>query len=176
MNVKNLWNQAAERYSRLIDVGNGTYHNHLVPAVLDIVCSKGNQIRVLDVGCGEGYLTNQISKRGCEVVGVDISGELIKLAKQKYQNLNFFEVNASMISEKIRGKFEVIVSNFSVHDMKEEDFKLFLYEAKKKLNKDGLLVFSLPHPCFYNKSSLEYFQNSKKCVEITDYINHQEFK
>ena len=152
MNVKNLWDQVAERYSKLIDAGDGTYHKYLVPAVLDIVCSKGSQTKVLDVGCGEGYLTDQISKRGCEVVGVDISGELIKLARQKYQNLNFFEANASMISEKIKSKFEVIVSNFAVHDMREEDFKLFLYEAKKKLKKNGDRGLSSRHESTFSLS------------------------
>ncbi|MBA2116425.1 bifunctional 2-polyprenyl-6-hydroxyphenol methylase/3-demethylubiquinol 3-O-methyltransferase UbiG [Bremerella alba] len=37
--------------------------------------------RVLDVGCGGGFLTEEFAKRGCEVVGVDPSAESIEVAR-----------------------------------------------------------------------------------------------
>ena len=46
--------------------------------------------RVLDIGCGDGALTSRLSGDSREVVGLDISGEAIKLAKRfKRENLTF---------------------------------------------------------------------------------------
>jgi ubiquinone/menaquinone biosynthesis C-methylase UbiE len=38
---------------------------------------------VLDVGCGSGQLSLPLAKRGYEVLGIDISAEMIKLAQSK---------------------------------------------------------------------------------------------
>ena len=132
--VEKLWDRGAVKYSELID-GGGTHHECLTPILLNIVCQKEKQVRVLDVGCGEGYLTHRMSICGHKVVGVDISGELIKLAKQKYPQLNFIKASASTISTKVKGRFDIIISNFAVHDMEDGVLKLFLLETKKILKK-----------------------------------------
>jgi 2-polyprenyl-3-methyl-5-hydroxy-6-metoxy-1,4-benzoquinol methylase len=46
--------------------------------------------RVLDIGCGDGTLTSQLSKNSREVIGLDISAEAIKLARRhERENLKF---------------------------------------------------------------------------------------
>lgn len=46
--------------------------------------------RVLDIGCGNGALTSQLSKDSREVIGLDISTKAIKLAKKhERRNLTF---------------------------------------------------------------------------------------
>ena len=36
--------------------------------------------RILDLGCGDGVLTQKLVEAGCEVVGVDASAEMIRAA------------------------------------------------------------------------------------------------
>ncbi len=45
--------------------------------------------RILDLGCGTGHLTEQISERGAEVVGLDSSAAMIGQARQNYPKLKF---------------------------------------------------------------------------------------
>jgi 2-polyprenyl-3-methyl-5-hydroxy-6-metoxy-1,4-benzoquinol methylase len=53
-----------------------------------IVLAPGG--RVLDIGCGDGALTSQLSKNSREVIGLDISLEAIKRAKEhERENLMF---------------------------------------------------------------------------------------
>lgn len=45
---------------------------------------KGRRPRILEVGCGLGYLTYSIAKRGHDVLGIDISREAIEQATKRY--------------------------------------------------------------------------------------------
>jgi 2-polyprenyl-3-methyl-5-hydroxy-6-metoxy-1,4-benzoquinol methylase len=47
-------------------------------ALLDLLGPVAG-LRVLDAACGHGRITRELARRGADVVGIDISGNLIKL-------------------------------------------------------------------------------------------------
>ena len=51
--------------------------------------------KILDLGCGTGYLANLIAESGADVTGIDSSEEMINLAKQNYPTLKFELMNAA---------------------------------------------------------------------------------
>ena len=51
--------------------------------------------RILDLGCGTGELTFEISESGAEVVGMDNSPEMISKAKATYPHLQFERKDAT---------------------------------------------------------------------------------
>ena len=50
---------------------------------------KGLQGNLLDVACGTGDMAVSLAERGCKVTGVDISEEMLAIAKQKTASANF---------------------------------------------------------------------------------------
>ncbi len=46
-------------------------------------------LRVLDVGCGEGWFSDALSAAGCAVVGVDVAAEAVRRARARYPELEF---------------------------------------------------------------------------------------
>ncbi len=48
--------------------------------MLDLLAPKRGE-RVLDLGCGDGVLTLEISHFGCDVVGIDASREMVEAAR-----------------------------------------------------------------------------------------------
>ncbi len=53
---------------------------------------------VLDISCGEGYYTDYLRRKtGAQVMGFDISKEMIKLAAKKYREVTFFVANIARI-------------------------------------------------------------------------------
>ncbi len=69
--------------------------------------------RVLDLGCGTGQLTQQISRLGASVVGVDQSREMLSFAKKSYPNIDFIQKNILELS--FREEFDAVFSNAVFH-------------------------------------------------------------
>ncbi|MBL3658628.1 class I SAM-dependent methyltransferase [Fulvivirga sediminis] len=72
--------------------------------------------RILDVGCGTGELTYEISKLGAEVKGIDLSEDMIKRAKEKYPNVPFSTKDAAHFH--FKHAFDAIFSNAALHWVK----------------------------------------------------------
>ena len=75
--------------------------------------------RILDLGCGTGYLTNLIANSGAEVIGMDNSQEMIAKAKAEYPNLDFQFHSATDFQ--FRKPFEAVFSNAVLHWVLEKE-------------------------------------------------------
>src|SRR5436305_4803923 len=63
--------------------------NHpLFAQVLDRL-GVGPHTRLLDIGCGSGYAAQMASERGASVTGIDITPELIEIARERLPGANF---------------------------------------------------------------------------------------
>ena len=54
----------------------------------------GPGARVIDMGCGSGAFTGLLAAHGYKACGLDISPELIRLARRKFPDIDFFEGDA----------------------------------------------------------------------------------
>ena len=86
------------------------------PMVFEMCQKHVNGARVLDVGCGEGYVSRSLLSMGAsKVVGIDVSQEMIEKANlQKGPNEHYYKADASDLREVLRQNNvvgnEVIVS------------------------------------------------------------------
>ena len=74
-----------------------------------------SQKSVLDLACGEGFYTRRIKRKGAgPVVGVDISREMIRLAKQQEQNhpIGVDYVLGDVMTLGSIGKFDLVVAAY----------------------------------------------------------------
>jgi len=84
---------------------------------------------VLDIGCGNGFVSYDISKKAKTVIGVDMNKKNIGKAKVDFANNNISYINADATTYDFREKFDVIVlSNVLEHI---EDRISFLEKIKK---------------------------------------------
>lgn len=74
---------------------------------------SGNE-SILDIGCGDGKITNYLSEHTCgEVVGVDLSAEMIIYAQTMFQNPRFVQMDARRLE--FEERFDVVFSNAALH-------------------------------------------------------------
>jgi trans-aconitate methyltransferase len=88
--------------------------------------------RILDLGCGTGYLTNVIASSGASVVGIDNSIEMITKAKEEYSQLDFQVQSAT--SFHFDEHFDAVFSNAVLHWItdKEKVVELIYHSLKKQ--------------------------------------------
>lgn len=118
--------------------------------------------KILEIGCGTGFLTEELQKRypHAEIIGIDISKEMVFSCRQKftgYQNLSFDVADGENF--KSNQKFDFIVSNLAVQWF--DNPIIGLRNLSCHLNKGGELYFST-----IGKNS---FQEWKKTLASLNY-------
>ena len=74
--------------------------------------------QILDLGCGTGELTQQISASGACAIGIDSSAELIATAQQRFPNIEFRRQDAAQLSD--TEQYDAIFSNAVLHWIKDQ--------------------------------------------------------
>ena len=101
-----------------------------------------NKIRVLDIGCGGGLLSEPMARLGAEVVGIDASDRNINIAKlhAKKNNLPIKYFCASPEDFNTETKFDVILNMEIIEHV--EDVNIFLKSSANLLKKDGIMFIA----------------------------------
>ncbi len=97
------------------------------------------KIKILDIGCGGGLLSEPMCRLGAEVVGIDASDRNIEIAKlhAKKNNLNIEYLCSSPEDFKTEKKFDVILNMEIIEHV--EDINFFLEACSKLLSKNGIM-------------------------------------
>ncbi len=94
--------------------------------------------KVLDVGCGTGILDDTIySLTNTRVYGIDISNEMLKIAKEKHKDIDVTYINESFYDYNSSGFDKIIIYNAYPHFVLLNEFKDSIY---RNLNKDGEFI------------------------------------
>jgi 2-polyprenyl-6-hydroxyphenyl methylase/3-demethylubiquinone-9 3-methyltransferase len=97
-------------------------------------------LKVLDVGCGAGILTEALAKEGAIVTGLDASEELIKSARTHGKGIINLSYRCGAIEDLTGEKFDLVTALEVVeHVSAPEDF---VKNCAGVLDKKGLMIFS----------------------------------
>ena len=79
-------------------------------------CSRRSLPRVLDAGCGTGYLSRKLHARGAKVIGIDFSEEMIRIARSKLAAIDFRVDSCSELKTVQDESVDLIVANYVLMD------------------------------------------------------------
>lgn len=87
-------------------------HAGISRAIFQLAALLAPGTRVLDIGCGPGVLCGDFQRRGCQVVGVDLSESGITLARQTFPGCRFELLGVNEVSLDRLGEapFDLVVS------------------------------------------------------------------
>jgi len=96
-------------------------------------------VKILDIGCGGGLLSEPMSRLGAEVVGIDASQKNITVAKlhAKKNSLKIKYFCASPENFKTKTKFDVILNMEIIEHV--DDVEFFLKKCSNLLRKNGIM-------------------------------------
>ena len=145
MNKSTSWGKVANWYDDLLKKEEGTYQKTLIlPNLLRLLQIKRDEL-ILDLACGQGFFSRELAKSGAKVIGVDISAELINIAKQD-KNVEYHVSSADkldFLKDKSIDKVVIILALQNIGKVGET-----LREISRVLKEKGRLFIILNHPAF----------------------------
>ena len=116
-------------------------------------------LKILDAGCGNGYLTRELARRGAEVMGVDSSASFISYCRKKEQEeplgCHFIESSLDEMESLKSQYFDLVISNIVFVDVL--DYQGSFKEISRILKPTGRFLWSNVHPIF-GRTSNEFFR------------------
>lgn len=142
--IRHSWQANAEAWTRAVREQRIESRRLVTDAAILNAIADGPARRVLDIGCGEGWLCRALAARGSECVGVDASEPLIEAA-QAGGGGRFEVMGYAALIEKgeALGQFDTLVCNFALLD---ETIAPLLGALRERLDPGGRLLIQTVHP------------------------------
>lgn len=129
---ENQYKDIAEHYAKQI------YDNYYPKVFVRLLPPKA---KILDLGCGAGHDANFFANAGADVLGIDISKELIEEAGKRYPNLNL-EVGDFLELDFGISQFDAVWCAVVFHHIPSWLNNSFIGKIKTLLKPNGLLFLS----------------------------------
>jgi len=113
---------------------NASFVPALGQPVLDLLQPQPGE-RILDLGCGDGLLTEKLAASGAEVVGVDSSLEMVAAARQRGLDARVMDATNLTFDQ----EFDAVFSNAALHWIKD-DPDAAIASAYRALRRPGRFV------------------------------------
>jgi 2-polyprenyl-3-methyl-5-hydroxy-6-metoxy-1,4-benzoquinol methylase len=131
----------------------GHHHDYLLKPLMEMISAsakrvEGKKVRILDIGCGNGSLSNLIAQQGYEVVGVEESESGVRIAQQSYPDCKF--IAASIYDfpyQQLENSFDIIISTEVIEHLPYP--RELAKVAKRCLKNDGAVILTTPYHGYF---------------------------
>lgn len=143
--LRQSWDANADAWTRTVRDGAIPSRKAGTDAAIVRAVTQVSPRRVLDVGCGEGWLARELASRGLDVTGIDASAELIQRAAEsgggQFHVLTYEQIIADPAV--LGALFDAVVCNFSLLG---ERLTPLLGALATALEPDGRMLIQTVHP------------------------------
>jgi len=139
-------------------------------------------MHVLDLGCGEGYVSRMAAQAGAQsVFGIDISAEMVDRARQAAASgvacpMSFMQGNATTFQAYSREKFDRVIAVFMISYLTCAEMTEVFRSVRARLAPGGRFIFAVPHPLlpylcpqqapvYFDPKGLDYFAGVDEAFE-----------
>jgi ubiquinone/menaquinone biosynthesis C-methylase UbiE len=148
INYREHFKKTAADYDRTTQSRHITLIYELEKEVLNGLLLRINsrEKTVMDFACGTGRWTQVLEDHFKEVTGVDVSSEMIALARQKCKKAEFIvtDITSDMVDKKLENRQFDVITAFRFYKNAEQELRQAATEAVPKyLKKNGLFIFDL---------------------------------
>lgn len=127
-------------------------HGHVAQPVV-VQLDRFDARTVLDLGCGNGWLTAALSRCGFDVTGMDNSLSGIEIARHAHRDVPFHHADVMLPpAEDLRGRFDAVVAVEILDHVAQP--RLLLQNALHLLRPGGLLLVTVPYHGYFKNLGL----------------------
>ena len=103
----------------------------------------------LDFGCGTGRSTRFLQKHGFETIGIDISDEMIDIAKRNDPTGKYILIEDGVYSDFLPASFDFILSSFTFDNIPKKKKQSIFNDLTSLLKVNGIFVNIVCSPEIY---------------------------
>ncbi len=138
------WGKVASWYDDVVNDNDSFQKQIILPGLIRLLTPLHGK-KVVDLACGQGYFSHAFIEEGAEVIGTDISKELIDIAKKPGKG-EFYVKPADDLAFIKTGTIDAVTIVLALQNIK--NFQEVIAESKRVLKKEGELILVLNHPAF----------------------------
>ena len=141
------WGEVSSWYDDLLEGGSDTYQEKVIlPNLLRLLEPYRGKC-VLDFACGQGYFSRALFKAGLRVIGVDVSEELIAIAKKHSgADIRYIVAPSDNVRVLAGGSVDAALIVLALQNI--ENTPGTLKECFRLVGSGGRLFIILNHPAF----------------------------
>ena len=154
------WGEVATWYDKHLTEAD-TYHQKVIlPNLLRLIDAKKGE-SILDLASGQGFFTRPLSEKGATLIGVDISEELIAIAKKTSPTITYHVATAEDLSMIDDASIDKVLFVLAIQNIAH--IQKVLEETARVLKTGGIFHIVMNHPSFRipKRSSWEYDEKRK---------------
>ncbi|MCL2065531.1 MAG: class I SAM-dependent methyltransferase [Candidatus Cloacimonetes bacterium] len=162
--IEKFWDINAHVRANDIESGNDKTYVEVISCYIVKRIKKLFQnpdLSILDIGCGEGYLTNKISEYYKNITGIDLSKAFISYACNRYPHIKFLHEDIYRLSD--CEKYDLCLATMVVHNLPH--FSDFFTKTVSLLKEGGYLLLTTLHPNNWPRERIPNFLYEKNDEE-----------
>jgi ubiquinone/menaquinone biosynthesis C-methylase UbiE len=148
--IRANWNTNADRWDAGYDEDGDPNRRYQSDEPMLALLGDVTRQRVLDVGCGNGYLCRKLARQGATMTGVDLADRFLEIARerelQEPLGITYHRASVSEMGFLPDSHFHKAVSNYVLMDVR--DYEGALRQVYRVLQPGGCFVVVISHPCF----------------------------
>ncbi len=137
---------SSQKYLDYLESADGQTQRQILGDAILGQLPKNPRLRVLDAGCGSGWLTEELSKKFAQVQGCDSSDFLLHQAKTAHPELNLAKADLNTELPYPDEYFDIIVANMVASDV--ENLEKLYRNFSRIVKPGGQLVITIPNPAY----------------------------
>jgi ubiquinone/menaquinone biosynthesis C-methylase UbiE len=142
------WSEIAEWYDE--HVGSGHTPHGLAAETVLALAGDVRDLRVLDVGCGQGSATRALAGAGAITTGADATREMLAAARRHEGDqplgISYVLADAQTLAPLADESFDLVTCQLALMDI--PDLDAVLVAVRRVLRRSGTFVAVISHPCF----------------------------
>lgn len=170
--MKTSWGNVAGWYDTVVNDKDSYQVNVILPNVVRIVTPEKGK-KILDLACGQGFFSHALASYGASITGVDISPELIEIARKHAGHNEEFYISPSDDLSKFKDKsFNAVICVLAIQNI--EKMAMTFKEVGRLLDFKGKFVLVLNHPAFRIPGKTAWDFDAKKNIQyrrVDEYLS-----
>ncbi|MBQ3171053.1 MAG: methyltransferase [Mailhella sp.] len=149
--MKNHWDDIAEiRKYQIENHKDITFSKLFLPYFINIISSHHHD-SILEIGCGTGHMAKHIIECTSPKVyiGIENSKKMFSISEITNSSNHATIIQESIFNYNSSHTYDIIISHLCLHVI--DNIEMLFDKVLTLLNKNGIFIFSIPHPCFFNE-------------------------